>query len=320
MALCVAGLFEGFGSVRHVSVSSPRPSSIRPTSMTGLLDLPSELLFEIIRLAASSPYPHNAIQKRYRPARMQSRAVVCFPTTDPSWPSHTHNLLLTCHKLHHETNIYIPKAPKAFQLDIAIVNGNWIWPTWRSIPCPVNYVLESLDIDLVHCCSEDERGSSDTDSTNWPTSLELLKVISHFLRYGTASASFEGSAMPKRRTNFRVRTITVNVDTASIRTGTDTLSYDDVPLRQVQGLAHLDFDHLYSVDTATCLENLDRLSTFFNTAILSIRSDDGLIIRERVDKIVFSADGHTRSELNIAKHVSDQKANRIAEYRRRESM
>ncbi|KAH7394227.1 hypothetical protein DE146DRAFT_757697 [Phaeosphaeria sp. MPI-PUGE-AT-0046c] len=285
--------------------------------MTGLLDLPSELLFEIISLVASSPYPADAIQKRYRPARLQSRAVICFPSTDPSWPTHTNNLLLTCKRLHHETSIFLSKSHETFQLDIAIVNNHWIWPTWRHLACPVNYVLESLEINLIHCCSEDERASFDTDSANWPTSQELLKVIAHFLRCGTASATFESTSVPKRRSNFRVKTITINVDTARIRTGTDTLSYDDVPLRQVQGLAHLDFTTLYSIDIATCLDNLNRLSTFFRIAMR--RTDDVLTIRERVDKIVFSADGRTMSEIYIAKHISDQEASRIAEYRRRES-
>lgn len=291
--------------------------------MTGLLDLPSELLFEIIRLAASAPYPADAIQKRYRPARLQSRAVVCFPSTDPSWPSHTCNLLLTCRKLHHETSVYLSKAPKTFQLDIAIVNNHWIWPTWRHIPCPVNYVLESLEINLIHCCSEDERASFDAGSTSWPTILEFLKVIGHFLRCGTSSAAFEGAGLPKRRANFRVRKIVINVDTASIRTGNDVISREDVPLRQVQGLAHLDFDPLYSVETAICLENLDRLSAFINMAMPRFHSsgmEDGLTIRERVDRIIFSADGCERSEVNIAKYVHEQEASRIEAYRRRESI
>jgi hypothetical protein len=287
--------------------------------MPGLLDLPSELLFEIISLVDSSPYPLVYNQKRYRPARLQSRAVVCFPTTDPSWPSHTRNLLYVCKKLNYETSIYLTKAPRDFHVDIAIVNNHWVWPTWRYIPAAKNgYLLESLEINLIHCCTEDERASTSTDSANYVTSLEFLKVIGHFLRCGVSSASFEGSGMPKRRSNFRVKTVTINVDTASIRVGNDKLSERDVPYRQVQGLAHLGFDPLYSIDKPTCLENLDRLATFINMAMP--RMDDGLTIRERVDRIVFSADGRRRGEINIANHISGKEEMRIAEYKRRESM
>jgi hypothetical protein len=286
--------------------------------MPGLLDLPSELLFDIISLVDSSPYPPVSAQKRYRPARLQSRAVVCFPTTDPSWPSHTRNLLYVCRKLHYETSVYLSKAPQSFQVDVAIVNNHWIWPTWRYIPAAKNgHLLESLEINLIHCCSEDERSWSSIDSANYVTSLEFLKVIGHFLRCGVSSASFEGTGMPKRRSNFRVKTITINVDTASIRAGNEKLGEGDVPFRQVQGLAHLSFDPLYFVDSATCLDNLDRLSTFINMAMP--RMDDGLTIRERVDRIVFSADGRTRSEIDVAKHISGKEESRIAEYRRRSS-
>jgi hypothetical protein len=287
--------------------------------MPRLLHLPSELLFDIIALVDSSPYAANSDQKRYRPAQLQSRAVVCFPTTDPSWPSHTSNLLLVCRKMHHETSIYLSKVSRAFEMDVAIVNNHWIWPTWRHIPAAkMSYKLECLNINLIHCCSEDERASFGADSANWPTSLEFLKVISHFLRCGTSSASFEGIGMPKRQPNFRVKTITINIDTAGIRTRNDILSENDLPYRRVQGLAHLTFEPLYSVDSATCLDNIDRLSTFINLAMP--RLDHGLTIRERVNRIVFSANGHIRSEINIAKDMSGKDETRIAEYRRRESM
>jgi hypothetical protein len=287
--------------------------------MSGLLDLPSELLFDIIALVDSSPYATNSDQKRYRPARLQSRAVVCFPTTDPSWPSHTSNLLLVCRKLHHETSIYLSKASRAFKMDVAIVNNHWIWPTWRHIPAAKrSHQLERLEINLIHCCSEDERASFGADSANWVTSLEFLKVISHFLRCGTSSASFESIGMPKRQQNFRVKTIAINVDTTGIQASNSQLSENDLPYRRVQGLAHLTFHPLYSIDSATCLDNIDRLSTFINMAMP--RLDDGLTIRERVDRIVFSADGNARSEINIAKDISGKEETRIAEYRRRESM
>jgi hypothetical protein len=287
--------------------------------MPGLLDLPSELLFDIIRYVDSSPYVSSPNQKRYRPARLQSRAVVCFPTIDASWPSHTRNLLFVSKKLRYEATFYFSKVPRAFELDIAIVNNHWIWPTWTYIPgTKIDDVIEDLKINLIHCCNEDERASSITDSASWATSLEFLKVISHFLRSGTSTASFEGTAMPKRNPNFRIKTVTINVDTASIRKGNEKLSEEDVPFRQVQGLGHLTFDPLYSVETATCLENLDRLFNFVRMAIS--RLDDGLVIRERVDWMAFSADGLTRSAISIAKIKSTMAETRIAEDRTRESM
>jgi hypothetical protein len=280
--------------------------------MTGLLDLPSELLFEIIDLVASSPYPSNTAWKRYRPMRMHSRAVVCFPTTDPLWPGHTCNILLACRRLHQETSVYLSKASRAFELDVAIISNHWIWPTWRYMPGPKpGYTIENLKINLIYCCTEDERASSEAHATDWPASLEFMKVIGHFLRCGVRSASFESIGVPKRGSDYRVKIITINVDTARIRVGNDKLSEQDVPFRQVQGFGHLSFDPLYSLDVATCRENLDRLSVFINMAMP--RLDDGLTIRDRVDHRI-------RSEINIATQISDKEKTRIAEYRRRESM
>jgi hypothetical protein len=285
--------------------------------MPGLLDIPSELLFEIIKIVASSPYPTNPDRKRYRPARLQSRAVVCFPTTEPSWPSHTRNLLLVCKKLYSEARTYISKEPQVFHLDIAIVNNHWIWPTWRYIPgAKLGYFLESLHINLIDCCTEDDRASFNTNSSNWDTPLELLKVISHFLRCGPTSAEFEGTRMLKGRYNFRIKTLVISIDTASIKCGNAKLSEYDVPIRQVQGLAHLNFDPLYSVDITTCLDHLDWLASFMNMAMH--RELGFVTIRERVDRIVFSSHGRVRNEMNIAKYISEKQDARIAEYKRSE--
>lgn len=272
--------------------------------MPGLLDLPSELLFNIIGYVDSSPYASSPDQKRYRPARLQSRAVVCFPTIDASWPSHTRNLMFACKTLHDEVTAFLSKAPRAFELDIAIVNNHWIWPIWTYIPgTKIDDLIENLNINLIHCCNEDERASSVTDSASWATSLEFIKVISHFLRSGTLTASFEGTGVPKRDLDFRIKTITIDVDTAIISTGNETLSEDDIPFRKVQGLGHLTFDPLYSADRATCLDNLDRLLNFVMMAMS--RLGDGLTIRERVDWMVFSVDGQTKGAVSIAQIKSN---------------
>jgi hypothetical protein len=280
--------------------------------MPSLLDLPSELLFDIISLVDFAPYAPRSIQKRYRPAQLHSQAVVCFPTTDPSWPSHTSNILLVCKRLYHETSVYHSKAPRAFKMDVAVVKNHWIWPTWRLIPAmKMGAQLEHLDINLIHCRSEEDRASYTVDFLTYKHSLQFMSLIGNFLRHGTASASYEGTSMPKHQTNVHVKTITINVDTASIRAGNDKLSEAEVPYRHVQGLAHLTFDPLYSIDSATCVENIDRLPKFMNVAMS--RAGDGLIISERVDEIIFSADGCARSKISMT--VAEKDEPRFAEYR-----
>ncbi|KAL5121088.1 hypothetical protein ACEQ8H_000939 [Pleosporales sp. CAS-2024a] len=285
--------------------------------MLGLIELPSELLYQIICLVDSSPYASNPDQKRYRPARLQSRAVVCFPTTDPTWPSHTRNLLFVCKRLHYETSIYLEKAPQDFELDLAIVNNHWLWPTWKYIPSTkLGHILDKVHVNVIQCRNEDERENPADDGTlGWDTTLEIMKVIGHFLRSGTSSASFEGSSMPRRGSNFRVKTIIINFDTNRFGNGNEELSKQQVPFRKVQGLGHLTFDSLYAIDTATRRDSLQRLAVVMKSGIP--RQDDGLTICERVPLILFKANGIVQTELHNAQRLSRQEDERIADYLQR---
>jgi hypothetical protein len=288
----------------------------QPANMPGLLDLPSELLFEIIRLVDSPSYPPNADCKRYRPARLQSRAVVCFPITEPSWPSRTQRLLLVCQRLRSEAGIYLSKVPQRFELDIALVNNHWIWPTWRLTPgVKLGNSLDSLQINIIDCCTEDDRASFALESMTAVTPLEILKVITHFLRCGATSAEFESSRILRGRSGFRIKTLVFNVDTAATRHGNRALSDNDVPFRKVQGLGHLTFDPLYPLDTATNLAHLDLLADLIIEAIP--RESVCAALRERVDRVVFCADGLVRSEMNVADYLTGKEESRIEDYKRR---
>jgi hypothetical protein len=282
--------------------------------MPGLLDLPSELLFEIIRLVDSPSYPPNTDCKRYRPARMQSRAVVCFPSIEPSWPTRTQRLLLVCQRLRAEASIYLSKAPQLFKLDIALVNNHWIWPTWRLTPgVTLGHSLDSLQIEIIDCCTEDDRTSFEIESMTAVTPLEILKVITHFLRCGPTSTEFESSRILRGRSGFRIKTLVFNVDTTATRNVNRALSDHDVPFRNVQGLGHLSFNPLYPVDTATNLAHLDWLAGLMIEAIPSVIECAAL--RERVDRVVFCADGHVRSEMNIAQYLTEKERSRIEHYK-----
>jgi hypothetical protein len=284
--------------------------------MPGLLDLPSELLFEIIRLVDSTSYPPNADCKRYRPVWLQSRAVVCFPIIEPSWSARAQKLLLVCQRLRAEASIYLSKAPPLFELDIALVNNHWIWPTWQLTPgVTLGHSLDSLQINIIDCCTEDDRASFELETMTAVTPLEILKVITHFLRHGPTSREFESSRILRGRSEFRIKTLVFNVDTTITQHGNRALSDHDVPFRNVQGLGHLTFDPLYPLDTATNLAHLDWLSDFMIEAIPCMIECAAL--RERVDRVVFCADSLVRSEMNIAEYLTEKERSRIEDYKRR---
>ncbi|KAH8724636.1 hypothetical protein GQ44DRAFT_572573, partial [Phaeosphaeriaceae sp. PMI808] len=278
--------------------------------MPSLLELPSELLFSIIDFVGSSPYPFTNDHRRHRPEQLDSRAVFCFPITDPSWPSHTRNLLLVCRKLHSETRNYISRAPQVFKLDVAVIDYHWIWPFWRYIPAGnTSNMLETLEINLIYCYTDAEQATQERFTQT--VEIEVLKFITRFLRSGF-TASFRGHS------NFRIKTLIINMNTTNLLQSNQELSEDNVPFRKVLGLSHLTFDPLYPVDAACCLRDFDRIAEYVK---VSIHNRVSLFtIRERVEKLVFSADGHVRKEIEIAKDISRKEARMIEEYRRRESI
>lgn len=205
--------------------------------------------------------------------------------------------------------------PQSLKLDIAVVNNHWIWPTWRYMPAgEIVYLLERMEINLIYCCTEDEHASDDAALPSWTYEEEFIRLISHFLRCGPSSSSFESTGIPQRRSNFRIRTLAIDIDTTNIQQGSKMFSNRVVPSRRIDGLGHLTFDPLYSVDATTCLEYVDRLANLMKK--MMHRDKDGFIIRERVDRIVFSVDGRARKEIDIVKYLLSKQETIIADYRR----
>jgi hypothetical protein len=189
------------------SPSPPGPQAVqrhfnRRRTMPGLLDLPSELLFEIIDLVTNSPIRPPPGGKRYRPEQLHSRSLLCVPTTHPSWLEPTRSLLLSCKRLNAETSTYHATATQRLVLDVAIVDNHWIWPFFRVIPGPLGYVLESLDINLVYCCTEAERAAYSSVTPGWKYEEEIVNMIRRILRSGPLSLSTSSMGS---RSNFRIK-------------------------------------------------------------------------------------------------------------------
>jgi hypothetical protein len=140
-------------------------------------------------------------------------------------------------------------------------------------------------------------------------------VISHFLHHGPSTTSFERIGCPKAHSSFRVKHLTINMDTVGIQNSNQAFREEDIPLRQVDGLAHLSFDPLYPVDVKTCNDHFGSLAYIMDHALNTLQTT--LTIRERVDYITFSVNGRLRSVLNIAEQMSKTEEARIADYRRR---
>jgi hypothetical protein len=93
------------------------------------MDLPSELLFQIIDHVLMSPtvLPKNGL--RYRPEwRACQRNLYCIPSNSTEFfnTPKALDLLLASQRLNAETKEYIAKAPQTFKFDVAVVNDHWV--------------------------------------------------------------------------------------------------------------------------------------------------------------------------------------------------
>lgn len=287
--------------------------------MPGLLDLPSELLYDIIDLVASSPNTTLPDGTRYRPDWKYGRAIVCFPTTHHLSLNPTRHLLFVCRRLYAETSICNTKMPKTWKMDVAIINNHWIWPCFRYIPGGnIGYVLEKLEINLIYCCTEDERGSYSMTTPARAYEDDFVKMISQLLHSRRSSSPFGSMRLPWSRSDFRVKSLAINLASTSIRPPNEMLSDVEIPCRHIEGLKHLTFDPLYSADLFSSLRHVDWLVDRMNHSIY--HASGGFIIRERVDRILFRVDGLAREEIDIAKDHSEREARRIAQYKQSEAM
>ncbi|KAF1946436.1 hypothetical protein EJ02DRAFT_418544 [Clathrospora elynae] len=269
--------------------------------MAGLLDLPSELLFEIIHLVATSPIVLQEKGVRHRPATYSTRRkLLCVPSLDLLRTPNALNLLLINQRMYSETEDYLSKKPQFLKLDVAIVNDHWIWPTWRSVPLrPSKGIVDTVEINLVHCWNEDDWHPH----TSWaPHSVEDVCPLLGFLLDGTigmvesilqlCSPASGGKLKDSAKYPItRINTLMIRIDTSRYGDGNQILSDEQVPLRKIDGLAHLDFDRLHPDDYEKSSLYMSNLETFMFEQLNKIGWET---VSRRLGSLVFCFDGEIR--------------------------
>jgi hypothetical protein len=84
----------------------------------------------------------------------------------------------------------------------------------------------------------------------------------------------------------------------------------EIPLRRVEGLSHLVFDSLYPIDALGCMLQMQWFAETTRRTLHSPVLQSGLIIRERVNKVVFIVDEHTIHKIDISSE-SKTKAEKV---------
>ncbi|EMD96739.1 hypothetical protein COCC4DRAFT_62236 [Bipolaris maydis ATCC 48331] len=299
--------------------------------MARLLDLPSELLFAIIDLVVTSiHWPEES--KRYRPVGdtgLFPRNIYCVPKLklDGRYPALS--LLLTSQKLYLETQTYLSKKPQTLNLDVAIVDDHWIWPTWRNLPVRKDGAFDRIDVHFILCCTEHERSLQDewntesvagachsTDKYCLPATRYLnwraLNPLNNLITDERIAASIANTLSDFMEQPFsgepigspfisRTKTLAFHIDTSAYRDRNRLLSESEVPVRIIDGLAHLYFKQLYPA-------NVERAKHFLKDVqeYVQIWFQEGKEKKEalpRVGKVLFCIDGATVRGLDPAQYA-----------------
>jgi hypothetical protein len=133
--------------------------------MPNILDLPNELVFDIIDQALSTsliPIPPDA--KRCRRGEHNK---VCYIDSDAAYQPNALALPLACKQLNSQTALYISKSPRICEFDIALVDADDLFPTWHYIPTrngSAPAMLDKVTVNLIPCF----RGIYNPLRDNWP--------------------------------------------------------------------------------------------------------------------------------------------------------
>ena len=269
------------GHVARHSITSPVVlafSTRFKVTMAGLLDLPSELLFQIIHLIATSPLPNPSSGKRSQVSApffgrgTARRNTLCCPDLEQTGKPNLLNLLLTTSRLHSEVLLYTSKAPQSLRVDVAYLDGHWIWPTWRTIPCrSANSRLEEVELNILLCNNPEDSPLG----TVWSRDRHPCRtLIQFFAPHGISITSF-----------------IINIDTSHAGHRETPLSQDVVPLREIRGLRHLEFG---SLRPAMAQASTNYLHNLYVNAEDDMRTLQLRSIYEGIGKLVLCMDGKSQ--------------------------
>lgn len=116
--------------------------------MPGLLDLPFEVRLIIIRLViyAESEHPTQYSEDSGRKERTEDflrsweRTAVWYETDPKAYVTSAHGLLGANKQLYQETTTLLTKSPTVYKIDVGLMQGRMLWPTWTSLTRKTNNV------------------------------------------------------------------------------------------------------------------------------------------------------------------------------------
>jgi hypothetical protein len=287
--------------------------------MPNILDLPNELIFDIIDLALSTSLILNPPDAKR--CRRGEDNKVCYIDSDAAYQPNALALLLACKQLNAQTALYISKSPRICELDIALVDAIDLFPTWRYIPTrngSAPAMLDKVVVNLIPCC----HGRYNSLRDNWPRPTtspvndssrlwahRLFSTIEQYFAMGALSKDSktmkfaEWSDYPTGKLKFIcTHTLVIKADTH--KKGTDVaLGVDAVPVRQLDEEAYGSFGALYPINPGE-ITKIMHLIAYIITQKLPYTHNYHemycvMFAIERVGRIEFYVDGELFREIDV---------------------
>jgi hypothetical protein len=136
-------------------------------------------------------------------------------------------LLLVNHQIHNETKAALERHSSGgnkYDMDIMLVNEEFLYPTWTSVPPLVRKVdAFSVTFRIVGVANSTTNGFMDEEGSTGATIWRLYSVLERFMRCG---AALSRSTMEDRR--LRLKLLDINVLTPPSDSETSPLAPEDV--------------------------------------------------------------------------------------------
>ncbi|OAK99890.1 hypothetical protein IQ06DRAFT_152378 [Phaeosphaeriaceae sp. SRC1lsM3a] len=304
--------------------------------MPGLLDLPNEIIYEIVHivlLQARIEVPRDLTRSRVHD--WQDGGYIAYIQDDAVYrPNYacTIALLLTCRRISGQTMRYLQTAPCVYRVDLAIVNALWFLPTWTSIPRKLGAVpgmVDKLEISLTPCRTAEEGlvegdfpiGTCSTVPLNTPWSdyrersgpweYTMWSLITRFLAVGASGRNKDPAVFKSWSSiclhpqtfplNLRVRVVVIDISTLGL--SSTPIPHDIIPARQVHHVKYSEHDALYHVSAKSCTAIIKWLALELARVLTQARACAFKPIFERVGKFQFCVDGKILEELDVADYM-----------------
>jgi hypothetical protein len=287
--------------------------------MPRLLDIPNELIFDIVGLALiTSPISIPSDAKRRQHVEHKN---VYYIDSDVTYQPNALALLLVCKQLSAQTALYISKSPRVSEFDIALINAVDMFPTWRYIPTrngSAPAILDRVVVNLTPCYTT---GSLSILRNRWPTRYSagnvdeyywverlLTAIQQHFAvgALGKISTTIKFAAWSEYPADdlevplpIRTRALVISADTH--RQTEAAFEGAVVPARQVESHIYPSYDALYPIRATQNTRMMEWIASCIDRRLRSMSNIQSILfVIERVGRIEFRVDGELIREIKVA--------------------